>query len=113
MKQKDWNYFRKILNNLPYVKSLKPNILYMTQLATGIDGLLIYENTLFLIQIKRSKDNFYVGCGLKDVLKAAKSLKRLKYNIVPWLVDILGGLNPKKLENKNKIIFLDFGILLS
>ena len=39
--------------------------------------------------------------GLNAVLGAATRVKRSEYTIIPWLIDVLGGLNSKKLENKN------------
>ena len=87
--------------NTPYLKKLKPYHLYITPLIQGIDGILLYDETVFLIQIKRSPDSNYVEKGLTAVLQAAKRLQRSNFTIVPWLIDVLGGLNPKRLENKN------------
>jgi hypothetical protein len=87
--------------NTPYLKLLETEKLYMFPLAKGVDALIIYKNTVFLIQIKRSKDSAYVEKGLKEILDAVKRVKSSEFSIVPWLVDVLGGLKLEKLENKN------------
>ena len=87
--------------NVHYLKNLKTNILYVFPLAKGVDGILLYENVVFIIQIKCSKRADYVEKGLTTVLQVVKRLQRSKFTIVPWLIDVLGGLNPKKIENNN------------
>jgi hypothetical protein len=55
---------------------------------------------VFLIQIKCS-NRANLKDGLDALLLVAKKVKNSQYAIVPWLIDVLGGFQPKELENKN------------
>ena len=76
--------------NSPYIKKLKPKILYVFPLAKGVDGILLYEKVVFLIQIKCSLRPNYVEKGLDAILALTnylqKSQNQHQYTIVPWKI---------------------------
>ena len=87
--------------NPGYLKRLKPNILYISPQSEGADGVLRYENTIFLMQIKCSKRTGYLKKGLDSILSSAKLVEDSEFTIIPWLIDVLGALKPEELEGKN------------
>ena len=90
---------QKPLVNISFLTKIKPEILYTLPLAKGVDAILLYKDTVFLIQIKNSERADYVEKGLNAIIREAKRVKKSKYTIVPWLIDVLGGLKLEKLEN--------------